>query len=367
MKMKTILIAWVLLVLSSITFAQKANKQKVTVLNIDTKGLSIDPVQMGSIVRIELDKLDTFEVMDRYDMAYIIEKNGLKTDGCYGKLCLVELGKAIKADKMFTGSVELIGQSILFTLRIVDVNKETIEKTQVIEFLNIPQELPAMTKIAVRKMFGKQNDNFLVTKLTKRYDYESLANNPTEEQLRLSGTRMGITVMTGETAKILAQPKSEGGFEIANPVMFQFGYQFEKQYLNAGRAQALFEFIPMITGLDHGLLIPSITIMNGIRDNHHGWEFAFGPTVNLITKSRGYYDGAGTWHQASEWKDASNEPAMTDRLDSRGDAALNWGFVFAVGRTFKSGKLNIPVNLYVVPNNDGIRMGLSLGFNAKNK
>ena len=37
------------------------------------------------------------------------------------------------------------------------------------------------------------------------------------------------------------------------------------------------------------------------------------------------------------------------------------------GKTFKSGKLNIPVNVYVIPSKDGIRMGASFGFNAKRR
>ncbi|MBI2270369.1 MAG: hypothetical protein HYU69_08435 [Bacteroidetes bacterium] len=347
---------------------EKPARTKVTVLNIDSKGVGIDPSQMGNLVRIELDKLDTFEVMDRYDVSYVIEKNALKTDNCYGKLCMVEMGKVIKSDKMFTGSVELIGQSILITMRLIDVQKETIEKTQVVEFLNISQEIPAMINITIRKMFGMTNDNNLVAKLTKRFDYESLTNNPTEEQLRLNGTRMGFTFLTAQTAKYIMSSKDKGGFGMQYPAMFQFGYQFEKQYLNAGRMQALFEFIPMISGLDHGLIIPSITLMNGIRDNRYGWEFAFGPTVNVIKKAKGYYDN-NEWKLESEWKGdpASPLPAMIERIDSRGELTLNWGFVFAAGRTFKSGKLNIPVNVHVVPSSDGIRFGASFGFNAKTK
>ena len=53
-------------------------------------------------------------------------------------------------------------------------------------------------------------------------------------------------------------------------------------------------------------------------------------------------------------------------MDSRGDYALNTGFVFAVGRTFKSGKLNIPVNLFFIPSKHGSRAGISVGFNGKN-
>jgi hypothetical protein len=56
----------------------------------------------------------------------------------------------------------------------------------------------------------------------------------------------------------------------------------------------------------------------------------------------------------------------SQKLDSRGDAALNSALIIAFGRTLKSGKLNIPVNIWAsVPNSDGWRLGISVGYNGK--
>jgi len=149
--------------------------------------------------------------------------------------------------------------------------------------------------------------------------------------------------------------------------MFQFGYQFEKQYLNEGNFQALFEFIPMITGVDQGMFIPSLTMMNGIRNNKSGWEFAFGPTVSIVNRSNGYYDGNQKWVRLGDG-DAVPVGVETDiRIDSRGEPTFATGFVIAGGKTFKSGKLNIPVNLYFIPQSDGFRFGVSFGFNARKR
>ena len=51
---------------------------------------------MGNLVRMELDKLQKYEVVDRYDVAYLIEKNDLKIDNCFGKICLLEIGTSWK-------------------------------------------------------------------------------------------------------------------------------------------------------------------------------------------------------------------------------------------------------------------------------
>jgi hypothetical protein len=182
---------------------------------------------------------------------------------------------------------------------------------------------------------------------------------------------MGMVTYTGEMFNRIIAPRKDGGFD-AFPVMFQFGYQFEKQYLNEGNLQALVEFLPMVTGLDQGYFIPSFSVMHGLRSNVNGWEFAFGPTFNIVPVARGYYED-NEWKLVRDWK---NDPKnmgrdlpfeTLDRLDTRGDYRLRSAFVFAAGRTFKSGKLNIPVNFFVIPGKNGWRYGVSFGFNAKNR
>lgn len=367
------LLILLLIVMVSFAFAQEpllkksSNKPSVTVLNVDTKGLNLEPSQMGNMVRIELEKLDTFEVMDRYDVSYVVEKNKLNINNCYGKICLVEVGTMINSDKMFTGSVELLGETIIATFRLIDVKTSTIEKTQVNEYLNLPKELQAMVKISIAQMFGKKVEQPLVVYVTKKNNFESSTNNPDESSVNLSGPRSGFALFTGKAGEILQAPKSKGGYG-SYPVMFQFGWQFEVQYLNEGNYQALFEILPTITGFNQNIFIPSLTIMNGFRNNKHGWEIAFGPTFNVVNKADGYYDGNNDWHLKNDWTDTISNPYKTEkRLDSRGSSELQAGFIIAVGKTFKSGKLNIPVNLYVVPNKDGIRMGASFGFNAKRR
>jgi len=408
------------LALISISWAgAQTKKESLTVLNIDVQGLTISAQSMGSLVRTELEKLDTFAVTDKYDILYLLEKtrftsvvyndsNAIKNrykvirlsgssnnqfekrdtielldkynsiffaernkqfvNTCFGKLCLVEIGKTIESDKMLSGSVERYGRTIIVTLRLIDVKSKSIEKTYVKEFLNLPEEIQNIINISMREMFSYPVNKDLISKLTERAEFDNSINNPGKERLCLDGPRLGGVVYTGAMQNRLMESKTTGGFD-AIPVMFQFGYQFEKQYLNEGRFQALFEFIPMITGVDQGYFIPSLTLLHGFRDNIHGWEFALGPTINLVTTSKGYYDQNNNWQLQSNWENTNikNPYPTQERLDSRGDYTAHTGFVFAIGRTFKSGKLNIPVNVFCIPGRHSSRFGVSVGFNAKNK
>jgi hypothetical protein len=159
---------------------------------------------------------------------------------------------------------------------------------------------------------------------------------------------------------------NSGGFEVT-PILSQFGYQFEKQYLNEGKYQALVEFLPMISGIDQGLFIPSVTLMNGLRNNINGFEFAIGPTFAISSRSKGFITSDGEWSKITDENKAPINSDIEYRLDSKGDAYINTGLVIAVGKTIKSGKLNIPLNAYVVPGRNGWRCGFSFGFNAKKK
>lgn len=359
--------------------ANAQSKAQVAVLNIDAKGLTLEPEQIGNLVRVELAKTNLFNVMDKYDVKDMAEKNKISLDNCYGRQCLTEVGKVVKADKMLSGAIERYGEKIVITLRLVDVGLATVEKTQVNEFLNLQPQIQSMITITVRNMFGLQNDTMFVNRLTKESNYESTTNNPGVERLQLNGPRMGVTYLIGEKGNRTAAPKNVGGYNVS-PVMTQFGYQLEVQYLNAGNFQALVEFIPMITGIDQQMFIPSITFLNGFRNNKSGWEFAFGPAIGFMRVADGYYDnnragGDNKWHLKEEWdadsthKNISNPNTIFENLDSRGLPKLTSGFVLACGKTFKSGSLNIPVNVYVIPDikEGSWRFGASFGFNTKNR
>ena len=354
--------------MTSSLFAQ--DFKTMAFIDVDTRGTSVstssNPVSI--ITRIELEKTKKFQLLDNYDLEYIMKRDTLSISNCYSRLCLTEIGKKLKVSKMFTGSIIVVGENIIITFKILDVESGNFEKTQVSEFLNIPLEIKSMVAITMNSLFGIANDETLVSKLTKRNDFDNSINNPYQLQLKADGPRMGFTYFTGDAATVLKAKRSEGGYDAAE-LMFQFGYQFEKQYLNEGNFQALFEFIPTITGLDQGIFIPSFTFMNGIRNNKNGWEFAFGPTFSFVKKAEGFYNSENKWvlRTDSSYNNAIVKPATEFKVDSRGDLNINAGFIMGFGKTIKSGKMNMPINGYVIPNSSGVRFGISFGFNSRER
>jgi hypothetical protein len=345
--------------------AQTLSRTRITVLNIDTKGLPLDATQMGNITRLELEKLDTFDVTDRYDVVSLVEKHQLDISKCYGKECLREAGRLIHSSYMFSGNAELYGQTIVITYRLLNVETGVVERTTVQEFLNLPLELQSMAAITIRKMFDRPNDAVHVGRLTRRFNYESSINNPKVSRLNLQGPRFGFVQLFGPQSETLKRDVANGGLN-ARSTMFIFGYQFEKQYLNEGNYQALFEFIPLLTGIDQQLVIPSFTFLNGFRNNVSGWEVALGPSVSFTTTAEVGKIGDQYYTRAELNNMGRADVKTKHQFDSRGDVSLTSALVIAFGRSYKSGKMNIPLNVYgTIPVNGDFRVGVAIGYNSK--
>lgn len=354
--MKNALIFLVLLI-PALIFAQAP---KLAVVSFDANQQELRPDEILELLRVEVSKHGKYQLMDRYEIHEVLSTNQIENKTCFSQSCLYNAGKLLNVDFVMTGSADKLGDALFLRVRMINISEEKIEKEVVKEFLYIPQKINTMVTILVNEMFSVPNDQSILNSLSNKESYESAINNPEYQRLNLSGPRMGYTFFTGETASIIRKPKYEGGFD-ALPAFFQIGYQFEAQYLNEGKWQALAEFIPIISGFDQGLFIPSVAILNGIRSNKNGLEFAIGPSFNLVKK-------ADMIFVDNQWVLANGNPGdlpVVSRLDSRGKYQFTSYVVIAGGYSLRSGKMNIPINAYVIPGKDGFRFGISFGFNLK--
>lgn len=195
-----------------------------------------------------------------------------------------------------------------------------------------------VTELSLKQLLNLPYDQKILNNLTNSNNFPNEINAQSNI-LKLDGPRFGMSFFTGPIKDRFMEDRSKGGYNGSYPGLWMFGYQFEKQYLNTGDLQVLFEFIPMVNGLDQGLFMPSFTILHGIRSNNTGLEFAFGPSIKLLQVDKNMM------------------------IDSREDLSVSSDFVFAFGRSFKSGRMNIPLNIFVIPSKTGFRTGFSFGFN----
>lgn len=148
----------------------------------------------------------------------------------------------------------------------------------------------------------------------------SLLPVPSSAQVqRNAGPRFGVTLATGELADRLDQ---EVG---VSPVFTQFGWQFERVWLNnAAGPEGITEVVLLAGGLEQGVVLPSLTWLVGIR-TPGGVEAGVGPNVSV----------AGV------------------------------ALALAGGVTLHAGNLNFPLSLAAVPSGEGLRLSLLVGFTTQ--
>ena len=142
------------------------------------------------------------------------------------------------------------------------------------------------------------------------------------ETMDLAGPRFGVTFLSDGVRDTLGERGAELGIAIS-----QFGWQKEKRFLSSPAGwTGVTEWVLLFGGIDQGTVIPSLSWLVGWR-SANGVEFAAGPNLN---------------------------PAGA-------------GLAIAGGVTFRTGSLNIPVNLAVVPSRNGARISMLAGFNMRRR
>lgn len=141
------------------------------------------------------------------------------------------------------------------------------------------------------------------------------------QEISLSGPRFGVTILSPETVDAIW---NERGLTV-RPMVSQFGWQFEKNvYVNPEGLAVVTEFIPLLSGLEQGLALPSLNWMVGVR-TPTGIEFGIGPNITPV----------------------------------------GVGLVIAGGVTVKTGSLNVPLNFAYASSQHGGRVSIMTGFSIR--
>jgi len=136
----------------------------------------------------------------------------------------------------------------------------------------------------------------------------------------LSGPRFGLTMLSPGTVNALKDRDL-----VLRPLISQFGFQFERRlYTSPTGMTALTEFVPLLSGLEQGVALPSLNWLVGVRSGS-GAEFGIGPNITPV----------------------------------------GVGLVVAAGVTIQQGALNIPLNFAVATSKSGARVSILTGFTIR--
>ena len=165
----------------------------------------------------------------------------------------------------------------------------------------------------------------LVTLAASTPAWSQTADRPrgVTDTIDMTGPRFGFTMLNQASVDTLMEKKNIS----VRPMISQFGWQFEHRlYTNGDGITMLTEWIPLLSGLDQGVALPSLNWLTGLR-SAGGTEFGIGPNIT---------------------------PAGT-------------ALVFATGMTFRTAAVNVPVNVAVVPSKSGTRVSVMTGFSLRRR
>lgn len=393
MKVKLFVLGFSFLMVQFVT--GQDNKATLAVANPHVGGLNTQPELVAKMIRLELVKINKFRVYDEFDMSDVINKNEEFKVGCYGQGCLNRLGQALNVDQILCGSVDGLYNKIAVTIKLIDVKEKRLINTIVKEFDDQEMELQRMLELTLKELFSLEVNQEILARLS--FKNELITSNNVG-RINNSGPRVGYGYAVGALGEYAMRSERDGGLN-AFPAFSMIGYQLEEAYVGTENFSALVEGILNISGLEQGLFIPSVTVLNGFRFEKTGWELAFGPGFGLKKVKKGFIDTdnnfgtAGKFYDKNAWYEYAynrygndesyytngqfNTPSPTDvnsnydfstsHLHSDGKVELSTTFVFALGRTFRAGSLNMPVNAFYSAQKGGGLVGLNVGFNVQKK
>ena len=86
----------IILIVIGLILNLSAFSQSIGVANIKSFNLYATSDVTATIARLELIKLNQYQVLDRFDLEEI--QDAEKYDDCFGKTCLIEYGKLLNVD-----------------------------------------------------------------------------------------------------------------------------------------------------------------------------------------------------------------------------------------------------------------------------
>lgn len=335
-----------------------AAKESIAIVNFDVIGSDFEEAQYLSMATSEIRKLDTMVVVDKYSVAELLQERVPKDQKCFGVKCLSKIGKELGVDYVLSGSAEQTGEKLSVNIRIINPETKEVVESDYMEYLYDEDYIWKFMEMSMQSLFGKKirQTDLAVFEFNRAKSAE--LEGPRVKPYNLSGPRFGVSYITGLNKSIM-ESHDPGGFG-KSPAMTVIGYQYEKSYLYTGAVQAVFQMNFSLSGLDQQMAIPSMSFLNGFRASKNGWEIGFGPVFRFKKVQEGYKSESGQW--VSQDDDPGYEGVLSKRLDSRGITVLQPGWIWAVGKSFKAGSMNMPVNLYAIPDNDGWLFGFSFGY-----
>lgn len=123
---KIFLFSIIILTIIYTAFSSVSSKEKMRTAVIDFRAKGISKTiasAISELIRTEMINTGKYLIIERSQMNAIMQEQGFQQTGCTDVDCAVKIGKLLSARKMLVGTVSKIGQKIIISGRIIDIEK----------------------------------------------------------------------------------------------------------------------------------------------------------------------------------------------------------------------------------------------------
>ena len=163
----------IILKYQGLVFASAPEEETIVIL--DLKPINVkqsDSFLISEYLRSKISNLKSFKVLNRADTDEIkTEIQFQKSEACDNTQCFIEIGMALGAEKLLSGSLGLSDKTFILTLKIIDINKMSIDHSITKRCKCSINEIYNLIDIIVKEIDQKQlknKKNALISKSNKR-------------------------------------------------------------------------------------------------------------------------------------------------------------------------------------------------------
>jgi TolB-like protein len=159
-KMKKLGSLWFVVFCLCFSYIMAVGQTKITVavLDFEAKNIAQETADaVADILSTELFNTNRFNVVERTAIAKILEEQKLQMTGITDMSKAAEIGKVLNVEKIMTGSVSKLGNTIIINTRLVDVETGALELAQNTKSLRGEDGLPAAIAELVKQIAQQVN------------------------------------------------------------------------------------------------------------------------------------------------------------------------------------------------------------------
>jgi len=212
-----VLLVFLISIAAPAVLAQENKLQKkklnIAVLEFEPRGgvSKEDAASLSDAFQGQIIETGEFIVVDRNRIKSILQEQGFQqSEACSGVECIVEVGKILKVEKMFAGTIGKVGKIFTINVQVIDIGTAQIEQNKSrrhdgdVEDLLI-EIIPEIAAEMSKELTGK--------------DVKVTTGTSGGSSSWLWYTLGGVAVVGGAAALILSQKKDESSSKVSTQAL----------------------------------------------------------------------------------------------------------------------------------------------------